>query len=92
MPTDLPQNNDDPDELIVNDTGLAAEVSSLAELEADPGQGETHPVFGSKIQPQEIHDQHLVGSDEITGSLRGEDRIVNFDPEQDPRLQAPPIA
>ncbi len=88
MTSDQSDNTNDPDELIVNTPMPFPDDTDDAELEIVPEQGETHPVFGSKIQPQEIHDQNLVGSDDGE-AIRRETRTVNYDPEQDPRVQGP---
>lgn len=58
-----------------------------AEAASEPG--DTHPVFGSNVQPQEILDENIVGTPEPTLPTKGEPNVVNFDPENDPRTRIP---
>jgi hypothetical protein len=56
-----------------------------AEAATEPG--DTHPVFGSDVQPQEIVDEKIVGMDEQVKPIKGEPNVMNFDPENDARIQ-----
>lgn len=47
--------------------------------------GDTHPVFGSNVQPQEIYDEKIVGPVQTGETPADEASMGGFDPENDPR-------
>lgn len=59
-----------------------------AQSEAVAGS-EPHPVFGTQMQPQEVHDKNIVGPDDSKNVPHADDKGSSFDPESDPRMQLP---
>lgn len=59
--------------------------------EADSAASEApdiNPVFGSTTQPQEVFDAEIVGTTSNHETAIVDDGPTNFDPENDPRMQA----
>ncbi len=65
----------------------AVDDSEQLKSEILPETSDAYPVFGSQV----IHDEKIVGTDDPIMPLGGEDRTVNYDPENDPRMQEPLI-
>ena len=65
------------------------DVEELQAQSESVAGSEPHPVFGSQMQPQEVHDKNIVGPDDSGTVPHGEDKTSSFDPEADSRMQLP---